>query len=210
MKMAHKLPPSSRSPSSITYRRKAARSIPGTIGVYALCDLDGVPIYVGLSTDGIRQRVNRHITSARSDIIANRQIDVWEIAYVRCWPLTDKGQLDLLEAFLYHKYHPESALMNGSVPRDVRKLDFEVKEPQIVQLMADEEIKDRQRVELRLPRQAKHFGDLLDQFLTVKDSRELYLALQAHFGRLQKYFKNLRPSLSPDDSVKEDTDDFVA
>ena len=30
--------------------------------------------------DGIRSRVARHLTSARSDIIANRQIDVWEIA----------------------------------------------------------------------------------------------------------------------------------
>jgi hypothetical protein len=207
MKMARN-PPSSPSPSSITYRRRAARSIPGTIGVYALCDLDGVPIYVGQSTDGIRQRVNRHITSARSDIIANRLVDVWEIAYVKCWPVAVKAHLDLLEAYLFHKYHPESALMNGSVPREVRKLEFKVPEPQTVQLMADEEIKDRLRVELRLPRQAKQFGDLLDQFLTVKDSRELYLALQAHFGRLQKYFQNLRPGQNSDIPVKDVEDYF--
>lgn len=62
--------------SIIRFRKLAARKIPPQIGVYALCDLDEVPIYVGQSTDGIRARVNRHITSARSDIIANRMIDV--------------------------------------------------------------------------------------------------------------------------------------
>src|ERR1700730_4120281 len=187
-------------PSSITFRRQAAKTMPGAIGVYALCDLDGVPIYVGQSTDGIRQRVNRHITSARSDVIANRQIDVWEIAYVRCRPVDDKKKLDVLEGYLFHKFHPDSPLMNGNIPREVRELPFALSEPTIIQLLPEDEIRDRQRVELRLPRQAKHFGDLLDHFLTVKDSQELYLALQAHFSRLQKYFANLRPEASPDDA----------
>jgi len=64
------------------YRKRAVRKLPTQIGVYVLCDLDQVPIYVGQSVDGIRSRVARHLTSARSDIIANRQIDVWEIAWV--------------------------------------------------------------------------------------------------------------------------------
>jgi excinuclease UvrABC nuclease subunit len=66
----------------LPFRRKAARTLESRIGCYVLCDLDGVPLYVGQSRQGIRSRVNRHLTSARSDIIANRQIDVWEIAYV--------------------------------------------------------------------------------------------------------------------------------
>jgi hypothetical protein len=160
----------SSSPSSIAYRRRAARSIPSDIGVYALCDLDGVPVYVGQSTDGIRQRVNRHITSARSDVIANRLIDVWEIAYVRSWPASAKNRLAVLEAYLFHKFHRRSPLMNGSIPPPVKRLEFEIGDPQIVQLLPDEEIADRRRVELRLPRQAKQFGDLLDHFLNVKDS----------------------------------------
>ena len=52
------------------------RELTNEIGCYVLCDLDAVPMYVGQSTNGIRSRVNRHLTSARSDIIANRQIDV--------------------------------------------------------------------------------------------------------------------------------------
>ena len=50
------------------------------------------PIYVGQSVDGIRSRVNRHLTSARSDIIANRQIDVWEIAWVWAYPVAIEGR----------------------------------------------------------------------------------------------------------------------
>jgi hypothetical protein len=47
-----------------------------------VCDLDQVPIYIDPSVDGIRSRVRRHLTSARSDIIANRQVDVWEIVCI--------------------------------------------------------------------------------------------------------------------------------
>jgi excinuclease UvrABC nuclease subunit len=47
------------------------KTLTNTIGVYALCGLDGVPIYVGQSKDRIRARVRRHLTFARSDIIAN-------------------------------------------------------------------------------------------------------------------------------------------
>jgi excinuclease UvrABC nuclease subunit len=63
-----------------SHRSKVLGGLTNEIGVYALCDLDQVPIYVGQSVDGIRTRVRRHLTSARSDVIANRQIDVWEIA----------------------------------------------------------------------------------------------------------------------------------
>jgi excinuclease UvrABC nuclease subunit len=66
--------------TDFNFRKRAVQQLPRETGVYALCDLDQVPIYVGQSKDGIRSRVARHLTSARSDIIANRQIDVWEIA----------------------------------------------------------------------------------------------------------------------------------
>jgi len=177
--------------SVIRYRKMAARRIPSGIGVYALCDLDGVPIYVGKSEDGIRARVNRHITSARSDVIANRMVDVWEVASVICWPVKKKAHLSLLEAHLFHRYHSRSPLMNGAIPSRVRSLGFPMPEQTRVDLMPREEVKSRQRVELRLPRQAKQFLDLLDHYLNVKESSELHLALKAHFARLRRYFKRL-------------------
>ena len=51
------------------HRKDSLRSLTNEIGVYALCDLDRNPMYIGQSKDGIRTRVSRHITSARSDVI---------------------------------------------------------------------------------------------------------------------------------------------
>ncbi len=183
--------------SAVEYRCSAAGQLPASIGVYALCDLDEVPIYVGQSTDGIRNRVRRHITSARSDIIANRQIDVWEIAFVWCWPATERDLLDPLEGHLFHTFHSTSPLMNGTIPhRPEEPLGFEIPEKIVVQVLPMDEIENRRRVDRRLPRQAKHFSDLLDHFLNVKDTKQLHMALKAHFSRVQTYFERLRPTSS--------------
>src|SRR5271167_3253575 len=91
---------------NLPFRRKAVRTLTNEIGCYVLCDLDLVPIYVGQSTDGIRSRVNRHLTSARSDIIANRQVDVWEIAWVWAYPVAEREMIGPLEDALFHQFHP--------------------------------------------------------------------------------------------------------
>ena len=101
----------------LAFRRRAVRSLTNQIGCYVLCDLDQVPIYVGQSVDGIRSRVNRHLTSARSDIIANRQVDVWEIAWVWAYPVANKADISAIEDALFHEFHSKSALMNGKTPK---------------------------------------------------------------------------------------------
>src|SRR5271169_4861676 len=100
----------------LPFRRRAVRTLTNEIGCYVLCDLDETPIYVGQSIDGIRARVNRHLTSARSDIIANRQIDVWEIAYVKAWPVEIASEIGPLEAVLFRAFDQTKPLMNGSIP----------------------------------------------------------------------------------------------
>jgi hypothetical protein len=160
------------------------------IGVYILCDLDAVPIYVGQSVDGIRARARRHLTSARSDIIANRQIDPWEIAYVQAYPAKRPTDIPLLEASLFAKFNARKPLMNGSVPVAKEPLLKKLIEPaQVIQVMPDEEIKVRKDPALRLPRQIEHIGRLVDHILTVKDSRQLRRSLAAHFERLDEYRK---------------------
>lgn len=174
----------------LAFRRRAVRTLINAIGCYVLCDLDQIPIYVGQSVDGIRARVNRHLTSARSDIIANRQVDVWEIAWVWAYPapVTD---IPALEDALFHEFHPKSALMNGKTPRaPIGKIDVP-KPSQIVQVMADAEIAEKKDPALRLPRQAEHYSQIVGHFLAVKNSREIAGAIQAHFERLQKYHREL-------------------
>ena len=174
-------------PIDFSFRRQALRDLTTKTGVYILADLDGTPVYVGKSRDGIRARVQRHLTSARSDVIANRQIDVWEIAYVWAYPEPDKGETDTLEGALFHHFHSESRLMNGQMPA-VPPKGYVVPEPaQIVQVMSDEEIAERVDPELRLPRQAQHYAQLVDHFVTVKNSKQVAGAMDAHFERLRKY-----------------------
>jgi len=178
--------------SLIRHREAKTKDIPTEIGVYALCDLDDVPIYVGQSTDGIRTRVQRHITSARSDVIANRQVDVWEIGWIRCWVVGQKADLSPLESHLFHQFNQQSVLMNGTVPQQPAVAPT-VPAVVSVQILPQTELEIRRRVQMRLPRQAAHFASLLDHYLTVKDSKELHRALEAHFARLTRYFAALRP-----------------
>ena len=175
----------------LDFRHRAVRTLTNKIGCYVLCDLDQVPIYVGKSVDGIRARVRRHLTSARSDIIANRQIDVWEIAWVWAYPIENRDHIGGLEDALFHEFHPKSALMNGKVPKTPANR-IEVPRPfQRVQVMADQEIKEKKDPALRLPRQAEHYSQIVGHFLAVKNSKEIATAMQAHFERLQKYHREL-------------------
>lgn len=175
----------------LLYRRKAVRTLTNDIGCYVLCDLDQVPLYVGQSVDGIRSRVNRHLTSARSDIIANRQIDVWEIAWVWTYPVKVRADITPLEDALFYKYSDQSALMNGKVPKKPSQL-IEIPEPfQKIQVMADNEIAEKKDPALRLPRQAEHYSQIVSHFLAVKNSKEIAVAIQAHFERLHKYHREL-------------------
>ena len=188
----------------LAFRRKAVRTLVREIGCYVLCDLDQVPIYVGQSTDGIRSRVNRHLTSARSDIIANRQVDVWEIAWVWAYPVEDKSMIGPLEDALFHHFHVKSALMNGKVPKSPPSRTKVPKPAQVVQVMSDAEIKEKLDPALRLPRQAEHYSQIVGHFLAVKNSKEIAFAIQAQFDRLYKYHKTL---LGLADDIEGDASD---
>ena len=166
------------------FRTNAVGTLTNETGVYILADLDNVPIYVGRSTDGIRARVRHHLTSARSDIIANRQIDVWEIAFVWAYPVADQSEL---EAVLFHHFNAISRLMNGSIPPEP-PVSVTISGPaQIVQVMSDEDIEERKEPAQRLARQAGHYAQIVGHFLAVKKSKQIGRAMDAHFERLSRY-----------------------
>lgn len=175
------------------FKEERLKYLTREIGVYALCDLDETPIYVGQTVSvgerGILGRVRRHLTSARSDVIANRQVDVWEVAFVWAWPLSGKKMIDELEAFLFHKFNEQSPLVNGTIPADPGRLTFAEPDMIRVQIMEDAEIKVRQDPTLRFPRQIQHFGALVDYILNTQDKPHLRRALQVYFDRLQRYHR---------------------
>jgi GIY-YIG catalytic domain len=187
----------------LNFRKQAVKKLTNDIGVYVLCDLDNVPIYVGQSVDGIRSRVNRHLTSARSDIIANRQIDVWEIAWVRAYPVQDKADIGQLENALFHNFDKLMPLMNGKVPAKPPG-KFKIPEPtESIQVMSDEEIAEKRDPALRLPRQAEHYSQIVGHFLAVKNSKEIARAMNSHFERLSRYHLDLLKRATDSDEGAE-------
>jgi hypothetical protein len=185
------------------FRKRAVKTLTPKVGVYVLCDLDKTPIYVGQSTDGIRSRVARHLTSARSDIIANRQIDVWEIAFVQAYPVAKKD-IRNLESQLFHYFNKISPLMNGTQPPAYHGKPTVPKPAQEVQVMPDAEIADKKDPSQRLPRQAAHYAQLVGHFLAVKNSSHIARAMSAHFNRLRKYHKRLLKLAIQQPGDKED------
>ncbi len=183
--------------SVIEYRDQQLRTLTRDFGVYALCDLDEIPIYVGQSfggAEGIRARVRRHLTSARSDVIANRLVDVWEVAFVWGWPCASKPETDAVEATLLNDFGASSPLMNGvtlpaPLPRPITP------ERQRVQILEDSVIARRKLRENRFPRQLLQVSALVDYLLEVKDEPHIRLALAAHFTRLLRYYEEFRVAL---------------
>ncbi len=173
------------------FRRRAVSKLTTSIGVYLLCDLDDVPIYAGQSLDSIRGRVSRHLTSARSDIIANRQIDIWEVAWVRAYVVTERENISPLESALFHFYNKKNSLVNGKVPPELQAPVLIPEPTQIVQVMSDEEILEKRDPALRLPRQAEHYSQIVGHFLAIKNSKEIARAMNSHFERLSRYHREL-------------------
>ena len=56
-------------------------------GVYAFYDYEGEPIYVGQTNEQLRVRVRRHLTNQRTDAVAMRVLDIFEVAEVALYPL---------------------------------------------------------------------------------------------------------------------------
>ncbi|MEL6946196.1 MAG: GIY-YIG nuclease family protein [Pseudomonadota bacterium] len=177
-------------PDPLEYRDQALSRLTNEIGCYVLADLDNVPVYVGQSVDGIRSRVRRHLTSARSDIVANRQIDVWEIAFVWAYPIS-RAEIPSLETALFWHFDEQSPLMNGSFPNSSEAIDV-VEPAQIVRVLSEADVSERASPEVRLPRQATHYARLVDHYLVVKKSEQIARAMDAHFERLARYHQRLR------------------
>ncbi|MFF0375482.1 GIY-YIG nuclease family protein [Actinoplanes missouriensis] len=96
------------------------------IGVYAFYDYDGEPIYVGQTWLKFTDRIGRHLTSQRSDTLAYRILDPFEVAAVELWPteyLRDdpnkQEKLNEIEFSAYRRAIDDSkykAILNEKIP----------------------------------------------------------------------------------------------
>jgi len=99
-------------------------------GVYAFYDYDGEPIYVGQTNERLRTRIRRHLTNQRTDAVAMRILDVFEVAEMELWPLWDfeerpkedpeaKATLNAAEYTAYYRAIQQSrfkAILNEKIP----------------------------------------------------------------------------------------------
>lgn len=106
------------------------------IGVYAFYDYDGEPIYVGQTVAQLGERVGRHLTGQRSDTLAYRILDPFEVAEMKLWPVDAlrsvskaerKKKMDALEYNVYLQAIQESkykAILNEKIPPRSPKIDL--------------------------------------------------------------------------------------
>lgn len=99
-------------------------------GVYGFYDYDGEPIYIGQTNELLRTRIRRHLTNQRTDAVAMRVLDPFEVAEVEMWPLWDlagrprsdavaKAELNALEYSAYVQAIKTSrfrAILNEQIP----------------------------------------------------------------------------------------------
>jgi hypothetical protein len=141
-------------------------------GVYAFYDYDGEPIYVGQTNEQLRVRIQRHLTNQRSDAVAMRILDVFEVAEVEIWPLWDleaspepnKAKKKTLDAHEYTAYRRAiensrfKAILNEKIPP---RSDLVEMGPSLRWPLIDEETRaERGHPDIRIARRAETISRL--------------------------------------------------
>ncbi|WP_078321676.1 GIY-YIG nuclease family protein [Mycobacteroides chelonae] len=104
----------------------SGKTLGSCIGVYAFYDYDKEPIYVGQTRERFSTRIGRHMTGQRSDTLAYRILDPFEVAEMELYPLEflrddpdKKAKVDAVEYSVYVHAIGESkykAILNEKIP----------------------------------------------------------------------------------------------
>lgn len=141
-------------------------------GVYAFYDYDGEPIYVGQTNEQLRTRIRRHLTNQRTDAVAMRILDVFEVAAVEVWPVwdlegvggADKGAKKRLDAYEYSAYL--NAIANSRFKAILNEKIPPLSEPVALpasfrcDLVDDETRAERGHADIRIARRAETIARL--------------------------------------------------
>lgn len=134
-------------------------------GVYAFFDFDGEPIYVGQTSENFATRIGRHLRGQRSDTIAYRILDPFEVASMRLWPVhfavgsmaaDRRSHLDAVEYSAYVDAIRNSrynAILNEKIPP--KSPPTELPDSYHFDLIPSEMRDDREHPDLRIARRAE-------------------------------------------------------
>jgi hypothetical protein len=133
------------------------------IGVYAFYDYDGEPIYVGQTVEDFSTRIGRHLTGQRSDTLAYRILDPFEVAEMELYPLEhlrkDPDKLAKVNAVEYSVYmhaiqeSKYKAILNEKIPPASRPVPLPPNMP--FTLIPEELREDREHPDVRIARRAE-------------------------------------------------------
>ena len=138
-----------------------------TFGVYLFYDYDGEPIYVGQTQERLRTRIRRHLTNQRTDAVAMRVLDPFEVAEIEMWPfwsLAKQDATDTLNRAEFTVYCQAlersefSAILNEG---EIKEADKIVLPPSVrEQLLTGHRRAEREHPDIRLARRARTIADL--------------------------------------------------
>jgi hypothetical protein len=138
-------------------------------GVYAFFDYDAEPIYVGQTNEQLRTRIRRHLTNQRTDAVAMKVLDPFEVYQIEVWPLPqyqDRHTRDV-EAmshlnWLEYEIHRDAlaksqfgAVLNEKDPYPCEQLQFQRPEGYRGTIVSEAVFKLRSHPDTRLARRAE-------------------------------------------------------
>ena len=138
-------------------------------GVYAFFDYDGEPIYVGQTNERLRTRIRRHLTNQRTDAVAMKVLDPFEVYEIEVWPLPQyealatsatkaKAHLNWLELSVFKTLLKKShfrAVLNEKDPPDVQDNGYTVPASWRGKVVSDEVFLIRNHPDTRIARRSE-------------------------------------------------------
>lgn len=143
----------------------SGKKLNNCIGVYAFYDYDGEPIYVGQTAEDFGTRIGRHLRGQRSDTLAYRILDPFEVADMELYPVDElrhvpaaekRTRLDAIEYSVYVKAIRDSryqAILNEKIPPVSALVDLPAAHR--FTLVPDAMREDREHPDVRIARRAE-------------------------------------------------------
>ncbi|MCY3933560.1 MAG: GIY-YIG nuclease family protein [Acidobacteria bacterium] len=138
-------------------------------GIYLFYDYDAEPIYVGQTRESLRTRIRRHLTNQRTDAVAMRVLDPFEVAEIEMWPFwalvagsdAVKDTLNRAEFAVYCQALERSEFRAVLNEGEIKQADTIDLPPSVrVQLLTGQRRADREHPDIRLARRARTIADL--------------------------------------------------
>lgn len=187
-------------------------------GVYAFFDYDNEPIYVGQTRESLGGRIGRHLTGRRSDAVAKKILDPFEVCMVRVYPLpnfqghktTDAEARETLDALEYKVFQDLlnkskfGAVLNEKPPPTPKR---EVDIPEFYEgRIATEKIMEmRDHPDIRIARRAQTLAALATIISERKVALGIRNTLLTQAKRLQ-WLAERRATGAPDTGEDESED----